>query len=255
MASHKITVFPRTIAVWGNSGSGTSTLAIKLALEIAELGKNVVLVDTNYNAPQANVWYPRLELAKTESMSVLLDNNIDVEAAASKIKVINRNLGILGYAKDYASNAIPGRSDTAIDLLNVLPQICDVAIIDCQSGIMGDVLSLEALGQAELRIVGITPDVRGLAWYDSNVRMMEEEWINNKLATVKLFNQVKTNSPANEVENVIGTVQYYLPYSAEIEDEVCTGEMGTREYKRKAKKYAKIIDTMVSQMAKQIDIK
>lgn len=253
--SEKIITFPRTIAVWGNSGSGTSTLAIKLALEISELGKSVVLIDTNYNAPQANIWYPRMELSKTDSVSTLLDNNIDVESVASKIKVINKNLGVLGYAKEYASNAIPNRSDTAIELLHILPQICDVTIVDCQSGIISDILSFEALGQAELRVVGLTPDVRGLAWYDSNVRMMEEEWINNKLATLKLFNKVMGDSPTEEMESIVGTVQYYLPYNSDIANEVCTGEMGSREYRKKAKKYAKIIDTMVYQMASQTENK
>lgn len=246
--SDKTIAFPRIIAVWGNSGSGTSTLAIKLALEISELGKNVVLVDADYNAPQANVWYPRMELAKSDSLSKLLDNNIDVEAVASKIKVINKNLGVLGYAKDYASNAIPSRADTAGELLTTLTKVCDVVIVDCQSGITADILSFEALGLADLRIVGITPDIRGLSWYDSNVRMMEEEWLNNKLETIKIFNKVVNNSPADEIENIIGTVKYYFPYCPDIEDEMCAGEMGSREYRKKAKKYARVLDTMMSQI-------
>lgn len=245
-------VFPRLIAVWGNNGSGKSTLAIKLAIELSERGKNVILVDTDFNAPQLNSWYPRLEVDKSSSLSVLLDNNVDTEAVANKIQVIDKNLGVLGYCKDFASNAVPGRADTAQDLLLCLPDLCDVAVIDCQSSIISDVLSFEALSSAEMRIVAITPDVRGLAWYDANVRMMDEEWRNNKKSLIKAFNKVRPTSPANEVENIIGTVRYYLPNSPALEDEVFTGELGGTDYRKTAKKYAKVVDTMVTGMAKTI---
>lgn len=238
------------IAVWGNNGSGKSTFAIKLANSFARLKKNVVLIDADYVAPQLNVWYPKLNIKPEQSLSVLLDNNIDsVETIVSKIQVINENLGVLGYAKDFSSNIIPRRSEPAEELLRLLPELCDVTIVDCRSDVTNDILSFATLAEfADERIVAITPDVKGVSWYDSNVRMFEENWTNNSMSILKIFNKARMIAPVADIEKAIGSVEYYLPHDTYIERELFAGTMGGEDSRKNARQYTHVVDAIATEL-------
>ena len=80
------------IAVCGNSSSGKSTLAVKIATMFASRKKNTALIDTDFITPQFNVWYPKKEMFNHTSLAVLLDNNVDIETTADKMHIINENL-------------------------------------------------------------------------------------------------------------------------------------------------------------------
>ena len=213
------------IAVCGNSGSGKSTLAVKLATALAARQLNTVLIDTDFVSPQFNVWYPKKEMFAHQSLSVLLDNNIDIEATADKIHVINDTLGVLGYARDFSVNAIPRRHDTVPQLLSCLEEMSDVIVVDVQTGFINDNLSFEVMNRADVRLVAISPDVKALSWYDSNIRMMEEQWQNNDAVTIKAFNKTKASAPLDDIQRIIGEVSYYIPYCNEVEEQLYTGTM------------------------------
>lgn len=242
------------ISVWGNAGSGKSTLAIKLATTFARRRINTILVDTNYNAPQVGIWYPDKAVKPEASLSQLLDNNIDTESLTSKITVVGANLGLIGYAKDFSTNNIPGRSDTAPQLLDVAEALASVIIVDCNTSIIEDIMSFTALDNCDEMIVGITPDARGLAWYTANYEMLKDGWEAKGQSTYKLFNKVKITAPTSDMERLIGTVDYYLPFSATIEEECYRGAMGEQTYRRKARKYAKIIDNIVDEIMAKYDL-
>lgn len=239
------------IAVCGNSGSGKSTLAIKLAHVFASFKKNTVLVDTDFIAPQFNVWYPKKEMFNHTSLAVLLDNNIDIEQTADKMHVINENLGVLGYARDFSANAIPRRPDTAAQLLACLNEMADVIIVDVQTGFINDILSFEVMSAADVRVIAITPDIKGLSWYDSNIRMMEESWKANEARTIRVFNKAHAHAPLTEIEQIIGEVPYYLPFSHDIEEQMSTGAMsdlspGTH---KATQQYIGVLKSLASEIA------
>ncbi|MBQ0109466.1 MAG: hypothetical protein KBS44_04230 [Clostridiales bacterium] len=243
------------IAVWGNNGAGKSTLAVKLASSFARQHKNVVLVDTNYSAPQSNVWYPNLPLKRSDSLSILLDNDIpNVEVVASKIQVVSDNIGVLGYAKDYSSNMVPSRSDTPTILFERLVTFSDVVIVDCQSAIVQDILSFTALDEAaDVRIVTMTPDLRGLSWYDANVRMVEENWANNGKTVIKTFNKVRLDAPVADLEKIIGTAEYYLPFDVNIQRELFAGTLGGEGHRKNSRQYTRVVDSIANDITKRIE--
>lgn len=213
------------VAVCGNSGSGKSTLAVKLAHMFADAKKNTVLIDTDFISPQFNVWYPKREMFNHTSLAVLLDNNVDIEQTADKMHVINENLGVLGYARDFSANAMPRRPDTAGQLLSCLNEMSDIIVVDVQTGFINDILSFEVMSAADVRIIAVTPDIKGLSWYDSNIRMMEESWKSNETHTIRVFNKTRSNAPLTEIEQIIGEVPYFLPFSYDIEEQMSTGTM------------------------------
>ena len=213
------------IAVCGNSGSGKSTLALKIATLFAHLDRNTILVDTDFVTPQFNIWYPKKEMYSHSSLAVLLDNNIDTETVANKLCVVNNTLGVLGYARDFSANAMPRRPDTAMQLLETLQNMADVVVVDIQTGFINDILSFEAMSSADIRIVTLTPDIKGLSWYDSNIRMLEESWKNLDAHVIRVLNKTHPTAPLAEIEQTVGTIPYYLPFSVEIEEQMNTGTL------------------------------
>lgn len=233
-----------TIAIWGNAGSGTSTLAIKLALLLTKIGKSTLVIDTNFVTPQINIWYPDKKIRLSELLSNILANNIDMEVVATKITVINDDLGVLGYAKDLSINSITVRDDTPMALLNTANSIVDITIVDCQTNITQDVMSFIALDSADIKILNLTPDLRGLSWYESNVMMLREKWESQNDKIIKVFNKVRPNSPTNSIESVIGAFGYHMPFCEEIDEELYNGTLGTINNRGRLKYYNTILKTL-----------
>lgn len=232
------------IAVWGNSGAGKSTVAIKLANSFARKNKNVVLVDAGFVAPQMQVWFPRMEVKSESSIRVILDNAVTVETVAAKLSMVRgrSNYGVLGYAKGFALNQVTDRRDTTDELLGVLSGMADVVIVDCQYSVMDDILTFRALETADERLVVLSPDLRGISWYDSNVKPMLDAWDNHNMSTNRVLNGVTRKTPAEQVESSVGSCMAYLPFTLEIRDELYSGTLSEDGIYSKAKNYASVIE-------------
>ena len=232
------------ISVWGNSGSGVSTLAMKLALEFSHKNKNTVIVDSNFIAPQTKIWFPTKDFPADVSLSTILSNNIEMDKVASKITMIDDYLGVLGYGRGLSINAISSRDDTPSELLSVLNNLCDVVIVDCQSNITQDVMSFMAVDTSTVKIINMTPDLRGLAWYEANVMMLKDKWASQHSEVIKVFNKINLNAPVDAIEKVIGTGDFFLPFSYEIEEELYNGTIANKGYKGTGKKYGTVINSL-----------
>ena len=237
------------IAVWGNAGSGTSTLAVKLANHLAQTRKSVLLIDSNFIAPQTQIWFPKIQIEDHKSLTNVLNGNIDTEIVASKITMINDYLGVLGYTQNLTINAIPIREDTHEELLNVANSIADYVIVDCQSNITQDIFSFTALDVADVKILSISPDLRGLSWHNSNYKMVHEKWANTNSTVIKVLNKVRASSPAEAIEKAVGNVQYYLPYHDEIADELYSGVTASIKYTKKTGKYGQAMTSLADRLA------
>lgn len=237
------------IAVCGNSGAGKSTLALKLARFLSNKKLNTVLIDTDFITPQFNIWFPKKVLTHSSSLSVLLDNNIEIETVASKLQVEGENLGVLGYDRDFSANAMPRRPDTSERLLTCLQsnELSDVVIVDVQTGFINDMLSFQAMSVADIVIVALTPDVKGLSWFDANIKMMDEGWSHVNKPVLKALSQVFPSSPVTEMEHILGKCDFYLPYSPEISEQMYTGEMAsTSANSKSARKYLDVVRSIAN---------
>lgn len=238
------------ISVWGNSGSGKSTLSVKLALELASRGKNTILIDTDYNAPQLGVWYPDRRFDRDRSLASLLSSRVTEETVMAKTNVISGNLGILGYTGDFASSAAPRRTDTAIELFSLLRGLADFVIADCQYSPLNDMLTFEAANSADAVLLSLTPDIKALSWFDATVRMFGDGWESGRAPVIKkLFNKALPVSPVDEIEKVTGTADYCLPFSMEIAGQLCSGKLGDPSCPG-GRDYAGVIRTVASDLVR-----
>lgn len=236
------------VAVWGSSGSGKSTLAAMLAMALAAKKHNVILVDANFIVPQAGVWFPGLDLAAHESLSSILQNEINPEILAGKLKLASSYLGVLGYAKgELAVNSILQRYDTAAVLLNTASSMADYVILDCQTNVTQDYLTFTGLEMAGCRLIVCTPDLRGVSFWLSNTPMLADEKY-RICEAIRVFNMAKDISPINSVEHLIGSFRYALPYDAEIWLKSLSGAADISSGNGISKRYRRIFNALTDEI-------
>lgn len=239
------------IAVWGSSGSGKSTLALKTALALSNTHQNVILIDTNFIVPQTGIWFPKLNLSRHQSLSNVLQGEINDEILATKIALTGNRLGILGYVKgEPAMNSILQRYDTAAVLLNTAASISDYVVIDCQTNITQDYLTFVALEMAGCRLIVCTPDLLGVSFWLSNIPMLADKKYNLE-AALRVFNKAHVRSPITAVEQQIGSFRYTFPYESDIENEFLDGTLGRHVDDHLSKRFRSSMRALLSEITKE----
>lgn len=207
-----------------------------------------MLIDTDYNAPQMNVWYPNKSFSVDTSLSRLLSNRVNEETIMGKTQVMSKTLGVLGYTKDFASTSAPRRTDTTIEMFECLKTITDYVIVDCQYSPLNDMITFEAANSADVILLNLSPDIKALSWYDTNVRMLEEGWsVRPGITVKKIFNKALPISPVDEIEKITGTIDYCLPFNMEIAEQIYNGTLGSSSNPG-SREYAQVIRSMATEL-------
>jgi capsular exopolysaccharide synthesis family protein len=103
---------------------GKSFIAAHLALMMAESGKEVVLVDANFERPHEE-WIPGT--ADEPGLTELLTGNAVVNDV---IKTYRKHLNVIGAGRPLASSLDLSASDQVVTMLSDLRFISDMVIID-----------------------------------------------------------------------------------------------------------------------------
>ena len=111
-------------------------------------------------------------------------------------------------------NSLIQRYDTAASLLHIAATLSDYVIVDCQTNITQDHLTFTALEMSGRKIIIHTPDMRGISFRLSNVTMLADSKYNMENA-IQVLNKVRTISPVDSIERVIGNINYTLPLTTE----------------------------------------
>jgi MinD-like ATPase involved in chromosome partitioning or flagellar assembly len=234
------------VALWGSSGSGKSSLSVQIALALSRKKHNVVLVDTNFVVPQCGIWFPDMAATQQHSLSTILENEITPEGLAGRIHLVNRRLGVLGYTMgELAMNSLIQRYDTAASLLHIAATLSDYVIVDCQTNITQDHLTFTALEMSGRKIIIHTPDMRGISFRLSNVTMLADSKYNMENA-IQVLNKVRTISPVDSIERVIGNINYTLPFDHRVYRALCEGESGKLSGYDMSKPYSRVFDSLIN---------
>lgn len=119
------------IAVSGaRSGVGTSTLALRLARELTQLGKRIVLIDANLQSPQLA---EMLDVASPEGLTEVLSGK---RSAAEVLHTLGEQLYLLGGTSP--SNALPELNHRSLRRfvaeVRSLSPVADLVVIDAGFG-------------------------------------------------------------------------------------------------------------------------
>lgn len=233
------------VALWGSGGSGKSSLSVQIALALSRKKRNVILIDTNFVVPHCCIWFPDISTSQLQSLSSILESEITPEGLASKIYLVNRRLGVLGYTKgELSMNSIIQRYDTAASLLHTAAALADYVIVDCQTNITQDHLTFTALEMTGYKIITCTPDLRGISFWLSNVPMLADSKYRMESA-VHVLNKVRTTSPIDSIERVTGHINFALPFDIRVEKALCEGESGKLSGYDMSKPYSRVFGSLI----------
>lgn len=215
----------KVIAVWGNSQVGKTTFSIKLACELAERKKNVIVICTDIVAPDIGIILP---FSKNEkSMGSIWTNPETDEDMISEQCVITKTayICLLGYK--HGENVFSFVGYTKKDIvghIRTLRGMADYIIVDCTSDFATSTLTIVALEIADnvVRLCGA--DLKALSFFDSNLSMLADSRFRME-EHIKVLSKCKSFYARDVAVNKYGKVEYSYDYNELLEKQMLEGNL------------------------------
>lgn len=200
------------IAVWGSPGSGTTTTSVKIARELAEFKKNVVLIFCDNETPMLPVLDPSIRDAK--SLGDLLElpsiSQIDIYMHLTSIW---KTLSVLGYlnGENELSHARYSE-DRASELLDLISDSADYVVLDCSHHLLTNNLTGIALEKAGVVLRVVNADPKSLSYIKSQKPLLSDQKFSYD-QQICIINDVFPDQDAQIYENAFGgRSTYTLPH-------------------------------------------
>lgn len=216
------------LAVWGSPGSGKTVTAVKIAKHLASQKKNVILLLCDMTAPMLPCICPPSDLECDRSLgSVFAAQHIPVNLIKHNLTTHKKlsHLTIMGLRKgenEYTYAACT--KEQAEELLAGLREIAPYVVVDCSSYIANDILSAVALMEADSVLRLANCDLKSVGYLSSQLPLLRElQWDEDK--QYKTAANIKPMQAADRIGQVLGSVAFQLPYSAELEEQYLAGNL------------------------------
>lgn len=216
------------LAVWGSPGSGKTVTAVKLAKALADKKRNVILLMCDMTAPMLPCICPPSELECERSLgSILAAARIGENLIKHNMVTLKRSsyLTILGMQKGENEYTYPPYSEKqALELLDGLREIAPYVVIDCGSYIANDILSAVSIMEADSVLRLANCDLKSISYFSSQLPLLKDsKWDADK--QYKVASNVKPQQAADHIGQVLGSVAFKLPHSAELEEQYLSGNL------------------------------
>lgn len=220
------------IAVWGSNESGKTLVATKLATQIYDhfsAKKRIVVVYADYDVPVLPYLLPNYRVEDLFSIGKELSKSdvIPESLIKSFVTVKEReNFAVLGFTDGENRYSYPEfDEDRARALFDSLAVLADYVVVDC-TGNLDNVISCVAVKTADFVLRLATPDLKSLAWLESNLNLYVDPMY-------RLSRQIQCLNvpdydlymPIQETQARIGTVKYILPFSKEVKQQALDGKL------------------------------
>ena len=131
-------------------------------------------------------------------------------------------LGMLRGENEYTYP--PYHAKQATELIACLRGIAPYIIIDCGSYIANDILSAIALMESDAVLRLVNCDLKSISYLSSQLPLLRDnKWDADK--QYKVASNIKPSEASEHVEQVLGTVTFRLPYSAELAAQGLAGDL------------------------------
>lgn len=215
------------LAIWGNPSSGKTTASIKIAKDLSEREKNVIVVFCDILCPTAVTILPYVDLENKSLGRLLSAPSITQTDILSQCITLEKNeyLSFLGYAQgeNVFSYAEYSR-ERATDLLILLRHIADYVIVDCSSNFTSDILSTVALEMADKVIRLKSANLKAISYFDSYLPLLADRRFNVE-RHIKVISNTKDNDPKEQIKEKYHGIKYELPHIEEISEQFLSGEL------------------------------
>jgi septum site-determining protein MinD len=201
----------------GKGGTGKTTVSANLGIALAQLGRNVILLDADVEMANLEL-HLGLEGMKTTLHTVLAgeaDIKDAIYEAPGGVRAVPAGMSIDSLRKvEY---------DKLKDVLNELKEMCEILIIDVPSGIGRPVIVTLSAGEEILLVT--TPDISAMSDV-LKTKIVARKLGANILGVVlnrALFD--RSDLAVNEVETILETkVVSVIPEDTEIKMSLTTGQ-------------------------------
>lgn len=237
------------IAIWGSPGSGKSTLSVKMALELSNKKKNVILIHDDIFCPTIPIILPNLDKENRDKSlgNILTNPNIDQGTILDNSITIKNNdyIALIGHQKGENPLTYPDYiRERAVDLFLLLRHMADYIIIDCSSIITESLLTITALEFADKVIRLSTADFKGLSYFKSILPLLMDNKfkIENHL---RIVSNIKDFQAKETINDIIRGSGIYIPYTVEIERQYMEGNLLNNLYDKQSTLYKDTIQDII----------
>jgi len=237
------------LAVWGSSGSGKTVTAIKLAKEIADRKKNVLLLLCDDICPALPTIFKSKAPIDGSLGEVLSAPNITQEVILKNCITFDKNpyISMLGYkAGENPFSYAEYKKERAIDFLVLLRHIVDYVVIDCSSILTESIISTVALEVADEVIRLGSCDLKSISYFMSVLPLISDSKFNSD-RHVKVLSQVRPMQSGDEYRNAYSGVSYTLPYVQPVEEQNDTLSLFENITGKTSKNFETVIKTIVKE--------
>lgn len=236
------------LAIWGNPSSGKTTTSIKIAKELSEREKNVIVVFCDVLCPTAMTILPHIGLENKSLGRLLSAPSIAQADILSECITLEKNeyLSFLSYAQGenvftYAEYS----KERAMDLLILLRHLADYVIVDCSSNFTFDVLSAVALEIADKVIRLKSANLKALSYFDSYLPLLADRRFNVE-KHIKVLSNVKNNEPKEQIKEKYHGIKYELPHIEEISEQFLSGELLSDLKSKEKEEYNRSLNELIA---------
>lgn len=220
----------KMIAVCGSPESGKTTASLKVAQELYYDKKgSVAFLSPDMSVPSMAFIFPHSKDSDLFSIGKALDKTDiykeDVLKQLVPVKTM-RNFGFFGYKAGENKFSYPRPTeDKVLALFRAMKDIADYVMVDCVSD-ADDLISRMAVNEADSVIQMVTPDLKCMAYYASQSEMFENAA--DRGFKVLCVRDRDLYLPKEEVTAHFKNVQFTLPYSRPLKQQVITGTLSER---------------------------
>ena len=216
------------LAVWGSPGSGKTTVSAKLAKHLADKRRNVALLLCDMTTPMLPFISPPSHLECEKSLGSILAATHITDTLIRQNCVTHKNMShllLIGMQKGENVFTYPHYNpELAAELNDHLRNIAPYIIIDCGSTIATDILSAVALMEADSVLRLVNCDLKSISYLSSQLPLLQDnKWDADK--QYKVASNIKPQQASEHIEQVLGSVVFKIPHSAELESQYLSGDL------------------------------
>jgi len=237
----------KVLAVMGSPGSGKTTAAIKLALELAKHRKNVVVVFCDPFASVIPYVMPADTVIDTSLGTLLTAPGLTQGNILDACVPISQNgyISLLGYKAGESLMAYPKiTKDKTVDFFVMLRHLANYVIIDCSAVFEADPVSIVGIETADAALRLGTSNLKGISYFQTHMPMLADS-VFRANGHLKAISVLKPGQEWEAVSQQYGGADYVLPYVPELEkqfDEVSLFEpLTSKESQTYAAEIQKIV--------------
>lgn len=236
----------RVIAVWGSPGSGATLTAVKIARELSSRKKSVVLVLGDGETPSVPLLIPQADPDKSLGHLLSLPSITQIDLFRHCIP-IGKSLSLMGYLYGENEKTWPDYSDQRVsELLGLLKDSADYAVIDCPHHLLSSILTAVTLGEADLVFRVVNASLKSILFLKSQRPFLSEarfRWDEH----VSVINNVLHTQDAHTYEETYGGKAYTLPHLPSLQQQYDEYRLLEPVTGREGKLYEPLIRTIVKE--------